>query len=1155
MNLVEQNQSFKFAGGVETKMDSKAVPPVRLLALENGVFSKAISIKKRNGYDLLSRAVDGTTRLISRARCLAKRENELLLFTNNNCYSKEADGEKWVDAGAIISAPGYDRPAVHTGTAQTMPDHATNNGVTVYAWEDSRGGVWWTAVDAESGRIYKAPTQANASGERPRCLPNGDVLHIYYAVPTQHRIDCIIVNPSAPTADVASVIVITDLDATNPVYDAAPAIRASGTVVVIAWHEHATTNVRVGFVTTGAELGSPSRFLPSVYRAAVALSAASPLAVSYQPGYAEAPDSVDSPVLIIVPDPQIAIAYQTGASFVASFYDVSTSSPFPISHAGDETLDTATTLTRIALEYEHNTGSYVWAAGEETAAQSSQRYCRVNYAAVGDVGTATKIRSVGLASRAFQAGDNTDVFAVFVHDTTYFNTYVTLRLSDFAPAGRHLPSSAAAPTRTHLASAHSVDDVVTIALPYKTRLQSSRNDKFTETGIRRVVMDFDSNDSHQYAQIGAGLYLGGACPQHYDGRLWTEQSFHFGPERITTAAGSGGSLTVSSTYEYVSWYEWTDGQGEIHRGPTSVGLTVVTGGSDTKITLTLPTLRVTRKSNVRICVARSLPGDASRFWRVASLDPTTAGASNGYVANDTTVDTAVFVDAMSDDDLQLQEQLYTTAGILSNDPAALGSHIVASKNRIFWTDANNGNIVRYSQTIATGYGLEVAPELKLDIPPTGGDVTALTVMDDVVYVFKQNAVYAFAGDGPFATGSSTNSGPTVSGFSAPQKIPGAAVGCTDPKSIAVTSQGIMFRSGDQGIWRVGIDRQLQYTGSPVELYNTQTIRRAIEMPKRTAVLFLTDSGKSLYYDYLFDQWSTFTNHEGNDAAVVDEEFYYLRTNNVVFKETPGMYADGGARITLRFETAWLHMHEHLQGFQRFWKLLLLGTWSSPHQIGVQYRKDYDEAWSDPLYLDATGDTDPTGWITDYVHATATLAKAADATQYILVRSRTPGTAGNTILVQVVASPTSPAVWLDIDAPNNVRIKYKAADNPTWAELAAVLDSSLYVQAAVNTATGALEEGFQVFTTGGVNDDVFGTDPILGTDYGEGNFGDGVYGGTGPQIYQWRYGIHEDGEAIQFRFEDFEKAGLEGASFELTEMTIIGGVIKPDIRPFAASRSV
>jgi hypothetical protein len=1064
MGLVEQNQSFKFAGGVETKMDSKAVPPVRLLGLENGVFSKAISIKKRNGYDLLSRAVEGVgidgdgnptgfqPDPISNARCLARRGDELLLFTNNNCYSKQSDADLWTDAGAVISAPGYDRPAMHTGSAQTTPDHATNNGVTVYAWEDSLGGVWWTSVDAVSGRIYRAPTQANASGQRPCCVPVGEVLHIYYAVPTQRNVSCVIVNPSAPSAPVTPQIVIDDLDTTNPVYDACRTERA-GNPAVIVWHEHATSNYRVGYVAEGGVLGSPAAGMPSVYRETGTLRDGSPIAVAFKNVDGGDGDRIFVAFVLPIPSgpPSMIGGEPLLGGLLATYTGGDATTPITFGHIVSMH-STASDVLRCAVA---EADDVAWTVFEENAAQTSNHYCVASSSAVDsdDFGIPRELRSVTLATRAFQAGNDADVFAVFIHNTTYFNTYLTLRLSDFAPVGRQLPGSASAPARTHVASVHVVDNVATVSLPYKTRLQSSRNDKFTETGIRRVVMEFDSDDSHQYAQLGAGLYLGGACPQHYDGRLWTEQGFHVGPEYITHTL-AGGSLTPVSTYEYIAWYEWTDGQGEIHRGPTSVGYTVTTGSAEAaaEVTFALPTLRVTRKTNVRICVARCLPGDTSRFFRVTSLDPTTAGNTNGYVANDPTVDSVSFTDNMSDTNLQLEEPLYTTGGILSNDPAAVGAHIAASKNRVFFTDANNGNVVRYSQTIANGYGLEVAPELKLDVPPDGGDVTALSVMDDVVFVFKQNAVYAFAGDGPFATGTTTNAGPTVSGFTAPQKIPGAAVGCTDPKSIAVTQQGIMFRSGEQGIWRVGIDRQLQYTGSAVEIYNTQTVRRALPMPNRTAVLFLTDSGKTLYYDYLFDQWSTFTNHEGLDAVVVDDAFYYLRTNDVVFKETPGEYADGNARIILRFETAWLHMHEHLQGFQRFWKLLLLGTWSSPHQLGVQYRKDYDEAWSEPYYLDATGDTSAAGWIT--------------------------GDSANTI----------------------------------------------------------------------------GADSILGSNYGDGNYGDGVYGGTGPQVYQWRYGIHEDGESIQFRFEDFEKAGLAGASFELTEMTIVGGIMKPDNRPFAASRS-
>ncbi len=1066
MGLAEQHIAFKFTGGIETKMDSKAVPAVRLLALENGVFHRASSIKKRNGYSILSRAIDGSSSLIEGAKRLAKRDDELLLFTTARCYSKQTAADQWSDAGALVAPTGFERPAVQTGTAQTSPDHATSNGVTVHAWEDSLGGVWWTCVDATSGRVFRAPTQANANAQRPRCAPNGDVLHIYYTVPAQRQVCVLVVNPSTPSADVTEQVVVSDLDTTYPVYDACPTTRA-GSPTLIGWHEFGTFNIRVAYVTAGGALGSPGNGHPSAGRARpFSVSASWPaqnvtiLAVAYK--YVDGADGdlllwaangghdgVTAPDFFPTDDPAGLAGMLNGGTTAVAI---------------GSTVDARVAMMHIPVDPQRvalgEADGTVWAVFEEIAAEPTQKYCTINYATISgsllqqpttvlDPAElyGTTLRSVGLASRAFAVDD--DVFAMFVHDATYFNTNLTLRLSDLAPAGRHWPASAAAPERSHLPSVHVSDSVAICVVPYKTRLESEDNDKFTTTGIGKVVMDFDSEDSHQTAQLLRGLYLAAACPQHYDGYKWTEQGFHVGPEYVPTAVAAGGSLTVGSTYQYKVWYEWTDKQGEIHRGPESVGINVTTGGADTQVTLTLPTLRVTRKDNVRICVARSLPGDVSRHWRVSSLDPTTEGDVNGYVANDTTTDSVSFVDQMSDVNLQLQEQVYTVGGILSNDPVPLGSHVAVGKNRLFFTDAQADNVVRFSKRVATGFAAEIAPEMQHDIDPLGGDITALSTMDDVVYVFKAGAIFAFNGDGPFEDGANTNSG-LVAGFSSSQLIT-SDVGCTDPSSIVLTPQGLMFKS-TKGIRLLTRSREVIPIGDPVESYNAQTVRRATVMPDRTAVLFLTDDGSALYFDYQFGQWSTFTNHEGYDACVVDNTYYYLRTNDTVYEETIGEHSDAGRRIPLRLETAWLHLHEHLQGFQRFWKLLLLGTRVSPHQFAVSHRMNYDEAWTEPYYLDATGDTDDTGWIT--------------------------GEGANPI----------------------------------------------------------------------------GEDPITGTVYGEGDYGEGVYGGTGPDVYQWRYGIHEDGQAVQFRFEDYEKAGLAGASFELTEMTIIGGVKKPDIRPFSAARS-
>lgn len=1143
MGLTEQQVSFKFVGGVETKMDSKAVPAIRLLGLENGVFHRASSIKKRNGYELLAKAVDGSASVYSGAKRLATRDNELLLFTDNRCYSRQsADVDQWIDAGALIAPTGYDRPAVHTGTAQTTPDHATNGGVTAYAWEDSLGGVYWTTVDATSGRVYRAPTLANASGQRPRCVPVGDVIHIYYAVPTQFQICVIIVNPTTPSAAVSELIIIEDLNATNPAYDACSTPR-DGSPAVIAWTENAPSSIRVAYVTAGGVLGSPSSGYPSATRFLDAgfIGTTSPIGLAFS--YVDGTDN-----------DRIGVAFFDnggGGGMIQRLSGGTATVPIGGTTGSGTPLYTgAVSITRCTITA---VGTTFWCVYEESAAQSSQRYCVAVDITTAGIGTTRTIRSLGLASRAFAVGD-TDTYAVFVHDTTYFNTYMTLRLSDFAPAGRHLPGSAHGAPRSHVPTVYvDANSVATCALMYKSRLESADNDKFTETAIRRVVMDFDTEDSHQAVQFGAGLYLAAACPQHYDGYKWTEQGFNVGPEYVPYVVAAGGSMTVVSTYEYKVWYEWTDKQGEIHRGPESVGISVATGGADTQVTLALPMLRVTRKDNVRVCVARSLPGDTSRLWRVTSLDPTTLAAANGYVANDTTIDSVSFVDRMSDVNLQLQEQIYTVGGILSNDPAPLGSNVAVGRNRLFFTDAQDGSIVRFSQQRAFGFGLEVAPELQLDIDPRGGDITALHEMDDVVYAFKAGSIFAFNGDGPYADGGNTNGG-LVGGFSPAQLIT-TDVGCTDPSSIVLTPQGLMFKSA-KGIMLISRSREVTYVGSPVEAYNNQNVRRATVMPDRTAVLFLTDSGSSLYFDYLFQQWSTFTNHEGYDAAVVNGTYHYLRTNDTVFRETIGSYADGAARITLRLETAWLHLHEHLQGFQRFWNMLLLGTYQSPHQLAVQHRLNYDESWSAPYYLDATGDTDTAGWILDTTPATGSIILAADGRTAVTLESKRIGTSGNVTVVQIVKD-VGPPVLL-VDTPTLVQVR---EHNDAWSDIVAALNTSAYVTVASTPVfdpaypdTATDDDQQSITLTGGADDEIFGSDPILGTAYGDGDFGEGDFGGTGPDTYWWRYGIHEQGSSVQFRFEDFEKAGLAGASFELTEMTIVGGIDKPDMRPFAGSRS-
>lgn len=1039
--LNEVETHFRFEGGIETKADPKVVPSVRLLALENAVFARRGSLKKRNGYDSLGQTIDGSASVVSTAIRLGARGDELLEFTPNRCYARQDGADQLSDVGAVFSAVATDRPLVKTGTQQTAPDHATLSGVTVAAWEDSQGGVWWTTEDSTTGRVFRAPTQADATGISPRCVPCGANLHVYYVLTASNRIMVLVINPAAPGAAVTPAILTDDIDGTSPTYDAVQTDRTDSPALIV-WSENGTTNLRVGYVDQSGVLGSPALGHPSVRTEAATRLATTPAACAFL--------DVDGGNGDII---ALSWVKATLTGVVFTYTGGSVAGGNLISNTGGTNVYATTSAQRIALAM--GTESAVAVAFEEAAVAASNRFVTTRSGTLAfpniTFDATQTVRSVGLASRAWAI--DSDIFAVFVHDTTYFNTYVTLRFSDaladgFIPVGRHAPASAAgAPARKHLPSAHITGSIVAIALPERERLLSENNDKFRETGIRLVTMDFDNDASHQVARLGAGLYLAGACPMHYDGRVWTEQGFHFGPELIVTVNATGGSLTSSTTYKYIAWYESTDAQGEVHRGPTSIGTLVTMGASDTQVTLTLPTLRITRKGNVRIMVARSLAAntlDTSRFFRVTSLDPSAVGA-NGYVANTTSADTVSFLDRMSDATLALQDEIYTDGGVLSNDPVALGSIIAGGKSRLFASDPGDGNVVRFSQFLKEGSGVEFAPELALSVDPFGGDITALAARDDRVFVFKANSIFTFSGDGPDDTGNSA-----TTGFSAPQLLPGD-VGCTNPASIVLTPQGFMFDTS-KGKYRLNNDGSLEYVGAPVELYNSQSTRRATVLPDRTQVVFLTDSGLTLLYDYLFGQWSTFTNHEGRDAVVVGNQYHYLRTDGRVFRETIGSYSDDGARITLKLETAWLHMLEQLQGFQKFFDLDLLGTWISPHQLGIQYQTDYTPQWTNVAWYDATGLSSSTGWIT--------------------------GTGANTI----------------------------------------------------------------------------GVEPIAGSNYGDGQYGAGEYGGTGPGLYEWRLDLYEPGHSIQFRFQDFEATGYAGASFELTELVLTGGIIGNVRRPATAGRS-
>src|SRR5690606_35481745 len=144
-------------------------------------------------------------------------------------------------------------------------------------------------------------------------------------------------------------------------------------------------------------------------------------------------------------------------------------------------------------------------------------------------------------------------------------------------------------------------------------------------------------------------------------------------------------------------------------------------------------------------------------------------------------------------------------------------------------DAADPLAVYPSQELAEGYAPEFSPELRLSFDPYGGDITGIVVMDDLLVVFKESAIFVVGGAGPAAA-------PELGGgWTAPELVT-SDVGCTSQDSIGYPPEGVLFQSR-KGIYLLGRDRKVVYIGAPVEAYNEQTVTATTLIEDRTEIRF------------------------------------------------------------------------------------------------------------------------------------------------------------------------------------------------------------------------------------------------------------------------------------------------------------------------------
>ena len=78
------------------------------------------------------------------------------------------------------------------------------------------------------------------------------------------------------------------------------------------------------------------------------------------------------------------------------------------------------------------------------------------------------------------------------------------------------------------------------------------------------------------------------------------------------------------------------------------------------------------------------------------------------------------------------------------------------------------------------------------------------------------------------------------------------------------------------------------------------------------------------------------------------------STGTILKEATGVYTDNGAFIQLSLTTSWLSF-AGLQGYERFYDMLLLGDYKSPHTLNVQFAYDFNNTTTQTVQIPVTSD--------------------------------------------------------------------------------------------------------------------------------------------------------------------------------------------------------
>lgn len=876
--------------------------PTSMLRLVNAVYTKDKRIQKRNGYGTLTALPGGAS-----ATTLTTF-NENLTAIGTNLYSYSAGSSQWINHGRFQPVQLSVQSIYRSAYSQTAPDSAVSStGLVCTVFADGDGSSKYVVNDYATGtQLLSAVTlPATATNARVFALTNHFIITFVATVSGAPHFQYV----ALPLTNITNPTAATDISTLVNTVNAPHAGTIANNTLYLSWGG-SEPSIKATYLTDTLTQGNTITYL------------------AHTPALISVCADTSSGGL-----PTIWISFYETSGTQLSTLAVNSNM---LSILGVTAMSAANTLKQITSTATGNVCT-VFTQVQNTYSFSSVRsdyITSITCNTAGTVGSLTTVlRSVGLGSKAFLYGTTSYMLAAYAgtYQPSYFlidgsgNVVAKLAYSNGAGYASSLVLPSAVMSGTKVNIAYLVKDLITSV--NKSQGATSVAGTYSQTGVNLASLDL-ANTNLITAEIGGNLHIAGGFLWMFDGMSTVEHGFHLWPEDLAATPSITGGSMAAQTYYYQVVYEWMDARANIHRSAPSVPITaVVASGSSGSVVLKIPTLRLTYKSLVKVCIYRWSTAQQSYFQVTSVASPT---------LNDKTVDSITYTDTQADSAIIGNSLIYTTGGVIENIGAPACVSLALYKSRLMLLTAEDRDSVWFSKQVIENTPVETSDLSTLYVAPTTGaqgstgPSAVLSAMDDKFIVAKKGALYYFTGQGPDNTGSGSD-------FSDPVFI-ASTVGTNIQHSVALIPQGLVFQS-DKGIWLLGRDLSTQYIGARVEDYNTDPVVDTQVIPGTNQVRFCLQSGNALLYDYFFDRWGTFSSIPAISATLYGGLHTYLTSSGSVRQETPGAYLDAGVPVLMSFTTAWMNL-AGLEGFQRAYMVYLIGTYISAHYLQVQLAYDY-----------------------------------------------------------------------------------------------------------------------------------------------------------------------------------------------------------------------